>query len=198
MKRGREPDLELQNSFKRVRRANQSDEALCQHCNWSGSWQTTQIRNHLHKNCLEYRRISPQLTLDRSVSITKPLSQQAEQEFKRSIAFSCYFDNLPFLSFEKHRAIRESYFKLNPTVRFPTRREISTTLLDTQYDTTSIKVNSYIASEPFLNVSIDETTNICHDRIQNICVNTPSYGAFYQFSESLEGRMLGGKFLLAC
>jgi hypothetical protein len=187
MKRGRDPDLELQNSFKRIRSTNQSDQALCQHCNWSGSWQTAQIRNHLHKNCIAYRRISPQLTLNRSISIAKPVSQQEEQEFKRSIAFSCYFDNLAFSSFERNRAIQESYIKLNSTVRFPTRREIATTLLDTQYEVTSDKVNDYVASEPFLNISIDETTNICHDRIQNICVNTPSYGAFYQFSESLEG-----------
>jgi hypothetical protein len=190
MKRGRDPDLELQTSFKRIRTPDQSDKALCQHCDWSGSWQTSQIRNHLHKNCVGYRRISPQLTLDRSISITRPLSQPAEQEFKRSIAFSCYFDNLPFSSFEQNRAIRESYLKLNPTLRFPTRREISTTLLDAQYDITSNKVNGYITSEPFLNISIDETTDICYNRIQNICVNTPSYGAFYQFSESLEGRTM--------
>ena len=190
MKRGRDPDLELQTSFKRIRTPDQSDKALCQHCDWSGSWQTSQIRNHLHKNCVGYRRISPQLTLDRSISITRPLSQPAEQEFKRSIAFSCYFDNLPFSSFEQNRAIRESYLKLNPTLRFPTRREISTTLLDAQYDITLNKVNGYITSEPFLNISINETTDICYNRIQNICVNTPSYGAFYQFSKSLKGRTM--------
>jgi hypothetical protein len=134
MKRGRTSNPELQHAFKRIRRTAQSDMASCHNCTWTGVWHTNQLKNHILKNCLkDCQKENSQLTLNSLISITKALSKEALQEFKASIAFSCYFDNLLFNAFQPSKALRDSFLTLNPFLKFPIREEISTTLLDNQY-----------------------------------------------------------------
>ncbi len=190
MKRGRIPDLELGSAFKRVRTGHKSDQARCKHCSWSGVWQTTNLRAHLSNTCASYKT---QQTVDRLVVVSKAPSRDVQRDFKASIAFSCYVDNLSFCTFDPGKAIRDSYWRINPLFRFPTRHEIATTLLDAQYQRTSTAVQALVRSEPFLNFSIDESTNIRRERIQNLCINCPTYGAFYQLSESLEDRTMDAR-----
>jgi hypothetical protein len=190
MKRGRIPDPELEKAFKRIRTGRNSDEAKCKHCFWTGVWQTNNLRSHLSNTCSLYKT---QLSMHRSVIVSRTPSRSEQHEFKASIAFSCYVDNLSFTTFDVGKAIRESYRKINPLLAFPSRREIATTLLDAQYERTSMAIQTLIRSEPFLNFSLDESTNIRRERIQNLCINCPSYGAFYQLSESLEDRTMNAR-----
>lgn len=131
--------------------------------------------------------------LDRSISISKPLDPSISYEFKLQIAKSCYIDGLPFTAFEASKELRNSYRLLNPAVEFPSRKELSTTLLDKQYELTMSKVYKRLDSEPLLNFSIDETSNICRQRIQNVCINTRSYGAFYGFSEDIKDQTMNAE-----
>jgi hypothetical protein len=99
---------------------------------------------------------------------------------------ACYYDGLSFRVFDKGSALIKAFHIVNPLLPLPSRQDIATKLLDEQYLQISKEVNTLLTAEPHINFSVDETTNIRHQRILNICTNTTTYGAFYQTSEAID------------
>jgi hypothetical protein len=80
--------------------------AECKYCPWTATWQTTHLQAHLTNNYPEYtKKRGLELTLDRSIIISKSPSLELQREFNISVAFSCYFDNLSFNAFRLGKAI---------------------------------------------------------------------------------------------
>jgi hypothetical protein len=161
----------------------------CKFCKWIGNWQTTNLRRHA-RNCVGYQSSLPSTSNSGSVASGEPLGADQELEFKLSAALACYYDNLPFNAFEPKKKLPELILRSNPAIKLPHRNEIAKKLLDIQYTRTVAKVNDVLAQEPWLNFCIDETTNIKHQRIQNICVISNHYGGFYQFSENIQDQTM--------
>jgi hypothetical protein len=82
---------------------------------------------------------------------------------------------------------------INPLIALPQHKEIAGPLLDLQYKLTTSKVDAILDAEPCLNFVTDESSNIRRQRVQNLCINTASYGAFYIRSETLGAGTLNGE-----
>jgi len=95
----------------------------------------------------------------------------------------CFLDNIPFTVFDSpfHKQFLES---LNPAFKPPSRKMISTHLLDKVFSIVKVRTDDAISAMPNVNVSTDESSNIRGARICNISVHSES-GSYHYLSEDI-------------
>jgi Protein of unknown function (DUF 659)/hAT family C-terminal dimerisation region len=84
---------------------------------------------------------------------------------------------LPFSFFEKD-SVQAFLRLLRPAYTPPKRTAVSTTLLDRTYLKIKTQVDSVIEKERYINLTLDGSDNISHDRVTNVSVGT-KLGCFY-------------------
>jgi hypothetical protein len=84
---------------------------------------------------------------------------------------------LPFSFFEKETV--KTFIKLlRPAYKPPQSTAVRTTLLDRCYNKIKTQVDTIISEERYINLSLDGSDNVSHDRVVNISVGTKK-GCFY-------------------
>lgn len=180
MPRGRQSSIQHTRAFQKLL----DSKAKCKQYHWTAVQQSNNLTRYLI-TCPSLSQ-SQQLSIRDNLNIHKPLRPQEEEQFKQAIAITCYYNGLPFRAFENGLALKKAFHLINPLLPLPTHSDIATKLLDEQYTQISTQVNTLIAEEPHINFSVNESTNIRHQRTLNICTNTTTYGSFYQASKVID------------
>ena len=105
-------------------------------------------------------------------------------------------DNLPFNALDNKKYLSKALTEvINPQIRLPNYQSIVNKWLDECYLATKAKVDMILANERHLNFITDESSNIRRERIINLCVQVPDFGAFYAQSEAIKDETLNISFL---
>lgn len=176
--------------------------ARCNHCNKDRAWQTKQMDIHL-LNCKLFKQFKLKQP-DLSVLSKKPVYQPAifqhafikfsnnhKAYIKHLLARACFIQNLPFDVYEQRKdeapnAILKALRAIHPDAPIPSPKAIANEHLLHEYNVVKEQVMAKIEATRYLNLVSDETTNIRREQVQNLCVNTPEYGAFYVVSEQVK------------
>jgi Protein of unknown function (DUF 659) len=170
-------------------------DAKCRHCDWKQAANVTRQQGHL-VNCKAYhawkivedekktQKKRPWTTQDED-SEDEPikkrpwdyLSVEEAIELDDAATLMIIESGLPFSFLEKD-TVKMFLKKLRPAYKPPSAKTIATTLLDRVYKRTKDKVDDIIRKEQYVNLSLDGSDNVSHDRVTNISIGTKR-GCFY-------------------
>lgn len=102
------------------------------------------------------------------------------------LARAVYATGVPFSLFE-HPLWEELFHKLRPAYKLPTRKVLSTTLLEKEFLLVKEQIEKNIESSVNLNLALDGWSNIRNEGILNFIVYTPN-PYFYSFVETKRNR----------
>lgn len=103
------------------------------------------------------------------------------------MARAIYATGVP-LSLVEHPLWDDLFRKLRPAWKLPSRKVLSTTLLEKEYGSVKDEVEGNINSSVHLNLSLDGWSNIRNEGILNFIVYTPNNPYFYSFVETKKNR----------
>ena len=103
-------------------------------------------------------------------------------DYKAALAIVC--GARPFSLFDESH-MEDFVQSLDSSYLIPHRDVFAGRLLDEIYNTTKKEVKEYIKGQQYLNFIVDKSSNILHNRVINLCVNT-FYGTFHICSEVVE------------
>src|SRR5579859_7064256 len=114
------------------------------------------------------------------------ITGQRKKDIDILAAMWCFLGNHPFNMFEN--ASSKMFLQvLNPAYKPPTRKTISSPLLNSVYTMNKDRTDAMIAVMDLLNIITDESSNIRGSRIWNISVHSPS-GSLHYLSEDLRAK----------
>lgn len=119
-------------------------------------------------NTSESIRTNPQRTIDEMGGMGH-FAQKSTREIDRLAGMALFAGARPFSTFESVE-MKEFHKALNPNYNTPSRQRLSESILDDCYAHIQDKVNQLLNKSQYLNVSVDETTDIRKRRIMNISV----------------------------
>lgn len=90
------------------------------------------------------------------------------------LAKAIYVSGTP-LGIVEHPLWREFFSKLRPSFNLPSRKQISTTLLDSQYEKTKEVVEKEIKNAKILHLQCDGWSNVRNESIINFVVTQPNH-----------------------
>lgn len=115
-----------------------------------------------------------------SMSVTE--SEKLDSAFAKAV----YSSNSP-LSLTDNPFWQQFFKQLRPSYKLPSRHELSTTLLDKEYEEVSQFVNEEIRKADFVTVITDGWSNVRNEGIVSYIVTTPT-PIFYKSIETMENR----------
>jgi hypothetical protein len=111
-------------------------------------------------------------------------SKQRQHQLDTKAALAIVCGARPFSLFDEAH-MNNFIASLDGSYAIPHRTTFAGRLLDEVYDTTTEEVTEYLKGQKYLNFIVDESSNILHDRVINLSVNTPK-AAFHIRSEVVE------------
>lgn len=102
-------------------------------------------------------------------SMSLALKQYTTSEIDRLAGMALYAGTRPFSTFESVE-MKEFIKALNSNYTIPSRQRFAESILDDCYSHTQSKVYKQLDQSQYLNVTVDETTDIRKRRIMNISV----------------------------
>src|SRR5579859_5673762 len=114
------------------------------------------------------------------------ISSETKAQLDLMFTSVCYVDGAS-LSLYESSTMKEALYCLNPAYKPPSHKTVTGPLLDIAYSNLKLCVDKAIRAEPWLNVVMDESSNINNVRICNISVHT-SLGSFHWLSEDIGAR----------
>jgi Lon protease-like protein len=165
----------------------------CKHCGKTGTKHPTRQREHLtackgYLKSLEASKMPrPGFLSSTTVQNMPSLFQNAHsKELHKLLAMAVYSGNLPFTVYENPYLVK---FFQKIGFKPPSETQLREKLLDECFDAEFKRLQTDIIDKsPFLNFVSDESSNINHDRIQNLCLLTPEGQSFLWASESAGAR----------
>jgi hypothetical protein len=95
------------------------------------------------------------------------VSKKSTTEINRIFGMAIFAGSRPFSMFESVE-MKALFQALNPDYKIPGRTQLSTTILQDCYTQVKLDVEKQISNSQYLNISVDESTDIRKRRIVNI------------------------------
>jgi hypothetical protein len=170
----------------------------CVHCGIIKADNSARLVEHIQKlQCIEWKRkqqeaeeMRPQRVLGRPAIVSKPNSDPTQTTLKSSFitterkkaldklaAMAVYADARPFTLYES-TAMKAFLFQLEPGYKPPSAHALANGLLDAIYTETKEQVDTELRASTQWNIVFDESEDIRHHRIINLCICVAS-GAFF-------------------
>src|SRR5579859_5850625 len=157
------------------------------------------MRRHLQTNAKIIMYISKQSVVVFQLSwfIKKPnqttlqvpqISSETKAQLDLMFASVYYVDGTSFSLYESS-TMKEALYRLNPAYKPPSHKTVAGPLLYIVYSNLKLRVDKAIRAEPWLNVVMDESSNINNVRTCNISVHT-GLGSFHWLSEDIGARQV--------
>lgn len=187
----------------------------CKHCLKTWARSVTRFGIHLEKKCRPFIALkaaqqsgNPRAlqTLVAAKKVSKTKSQQlliipkigeaAHAERHTEAAMACYMSARPF-SLYKDRYMKKFLAGVSQnTYEPPSERQIAGDLLEKCYKNVTSQVNQQIARTLSYNFTLDESTDINHNRIINLSVVIPPFGSFFLANIPVEDDTLDSQYIL--
>lgn len=106
----------------------------------------------------------------------------ASRSIDQLIAQVCFSGARPFNLFDQPE-MRDLIYALSPTYQIPSRHRIADDLLDEAYHGLQQEVLKELRRTQFLNVTVDETTNIRSQRVVVMTITTPTKSWFIHLND---------------
>ncbi|KAN0067832.1 hypothetical protein V8E54_014079 [Elaphomyces granulatus] len=159
-------------------------EVKCRHCDWKAAQNTCRMAQHLEKCVVYQSRIAEEkggptqqkLNLKQQPLRVRSISKEEQEKLEEKAGYAIYCGARPFSMFMEPY-MKDFILNLEPAFEVPSNRTFATTVLDLCYEETRAEVFDVLRRSHFLNVSLDESSNIKRDRIINICILT-NFGPF--------------------
>jgi Protein of unknown function (DUF 659)/hAT family C-terminal dimerisation region len=142
------------------------------------------MAQHLEKCVVYQSRIAEEnggptqqkLNLKQQPLRVRSISKEEQEKLEKKAGYAIYCGARPFSMFMEPY-MKDFILNLEPAFEVPSNRTFATTVLDLCYEETRAEVFDVLRRSHFLNVSLDESSNIKRDRIINICILT-NFGPF--------------------
>jgi hypothetical protein len=157
----------------------QAGEATCQGCNRTWAINASRQSAHIEKcpGALEKLRRASK-TVQTTLSLGKLTTATNKANIMEALAEAIFMNNRPFSLFEQP-AMRKFIQLLAPTYTPPDRHYISDVLLPQYYTTLECRFFEELRRIRYLNISVDESTNINNERVFVMTITTPTKSWFY-------------------
>ena len=187
--------------------------ATCNYCKASLSGQPKRMKVHLSKNCSSVPpEVKEQYLIDlnikkQEISDDKNNNDNIDDdnddeinhevnEINTIVAHAFYATGIPLATIENSFFI-EALRKLNPEYQLPSRKILSTTLLQKEYKQVSTSIKNQVKNANYVCLISDGWTNIHQESIVNFMVTTPQ-PIFWKALETKEcshtGQFIAEKF----
>lgn len=176
--------------------------ATCNFCDATMTGQPKRMKIHLSKNCLEvpleiknkYKNKEQESSDDVDVdnndnedSVNN--EKEKKEEIDTTIARAFYASGIPLATIENPFII-QALRKINPEYHPPSRKLLSTTLLEKEYKQVSTNIKKQIKNSNYICLTSDGWTNIHQQPIINFMITTPQ-PIFWKALESKENSHTG-------
>ena len=177
----------------------------CKHCRATYAAHVSRMEDHLRK-CVLYRayvdahslptlsRIQNRITFKSKQSPLKTVRQLTQEEvddLDRTAAYEIYCGMRPF-SLYTDPYLKSLLHKLAPEYTLPSPNTFATKLLDLCYEETRREVCDALKLTKRWNLAVDESSNINHDRIINLCILRSSGPSRSNTNSSVQESLLQG------
>lgn len=132
--------------------------------------------------------MNPETAMGKKQKLLSFSNSQPSRGIDQLIAQVCFTGARPFNLFEQQE-MRDLIHALSPTYQIPSRQRIADDLLDEAYNETREEVLKELRKTEFLNVTVDETTNIRFQRVIVMTITTPTKSWFIHLND-MEDRTL--------
>jgi hypothetical protein len=171
----------------------------CLHCGVIKADNSGRLVEHIQKlQCAEWKRkqqeaeeLRPQRVIGRPAAVSKPNSDPTQTTLKSSFitterkkaldklaAMAVYADARPFTLYECP-AMKAFLFQLEPAYKPPSAHALANGLLNDIYTETKDQVDTELRASTEWNIVFDESEDIRHHRIINLCICVASGAFFY-------------------
>ena len=160
--------------------------------------QPKRMKIHLNKNCpnvpLEVKnqyknKDKEQESSDVDDDNTEDNVSNEKEEIDTAIARAFYASGIPLATIENPFII-QALHKINPEYQPPSRKSLSTTLLEKEYKQVSADINKQIKNANYICLTSDGWTNIHQQSIINFMITTPQ-PIFWKAIETKENSHTG-------
>lgn len=176
--------------------------ATCNFCDTIMTGQPKRMKIHLNKNCpnvpLEVKnqyknkdkeQESFDINDDNTDDNTEDNVSNEKEEIDTAIARAFYASGIPLATIENPFII-QALHKINPEYHPPSRKSLSTTLLEKEYKQVSADMKKQIKNSNYICLTSDGWTNIHQQPIINFMITTPQ-PIFWKALESKENSHTG-------
>jgi hypothetical protein len=150
----------------------QVPQAQCLGCLKTRAKNTTRQSEHVNKCTKAQALMDPKTAAEKKQKLLSFSTSQPARSIDQLIAQVCFTGARPFNLFEQQE-MRELIHALSPTYQIPSRQRVADDLLDEAYNELLEKVIKELRRTEFLNVTVDETTNIRSQRVIVMTITTP-------------------------
>jgi len=173
--------------------------ATCNFCDTTMTGQPKRMKTHLNKNCPnappeiknQYNENKEQESSDVDDNNIEDSVKEKEEkeEIDIAIARAFYASGIPLATIENPFII-QALHKINPEYQPPSRKSLSTTLLEKEYKQVSADINKQIKNANYICLTSDGWTNIHQQSIINFMITTPQ-PIFWKAIETKENSHTG-------
>ena len=186
--------------IKKYLRSPNKGRGKCRKCSKSCQWSKERVQMHI-RNCEkssdDEKLMFPtklQTTLKTNSSIENPqhltpeLPSCSTNTLKEAIANFIFKSGVSFRVVELD-CFKEMFFVINPALveAIPSRKELSTDLLDAEYDKVQRKIHNVLTNSTNLTLISDGWTNVTGDHIVNFCIKAPGMSTLFYKSIDTSG-----------
>ena len=132
--------------------------------------------------------MDPETTTGKKQKLLSFSASQPSRSIDQLITQVCFTGARPFNLFEQQE-MRDLIHALSPTYQIPSRHRIADDLLDEAYNGLREEVLKELRRTEFLNITVDETTNIRSQRVIVMTITTPAKSWFIHLND-MEDRTL--------
>jgi Protein of unknown function (DUF 659)/BED zinc finger len=176
--------------------------AKCNYCETELSGQPIRLKDHLSKHCLNVPtevkekyslnlKSNEQGTIDNNDDDENDSVDEKEEkeEIDTKLARAFYASGIPLATIENPFVI-EALHKINPNYHLPSRKVLSTNLLEKEYKAVSANIKQQIKNANYTCLISDGWTNIHQEPIINFMITTPQ-PIFWKALETKESSHTG-------
>ena len=169
--------------------------ATCNFCDTTMTGQPKRMKTHLNKNCPNVPPEIKEQYKDKEQEVSNINNDDDEnninekEEINTALARAFYASGIPLATIENPFII-QALNKINPEYHPPSRKLLSTNLLEKEYKQVSANIKKQIKSANYICLTSDGWTNIHQESIINFMITTPK-PIFWKALETKENSHTG-------